>query len=100
MSKMGSHDPFGHLKHKLWPKEGSGVKLIISPLTIKSCESPQFPYVKVACDILLKSSQRRLQLFFRTHLNQRFSHKVMGLQSCRSPTLGILGLPFGSPGTK
>jgi hypothetical protein len=20
MSKMGSHDPFGHLKHKLWPK--------------------------------------------------------------------------------
>jgi len=19
---MGSHDPFGHLKHKLWPKEG------------------------------------------------------------------------------
>ncbi len=21
MSKMGSHDPFGHLKHKLWPKE-------------------------------------------------------------------------------
>jgi hypothetical protein len=21
MSEMGSHDPFGHLKHKLWPKE-------------------------------------------------------------------------------
>jgi hypothetical protein len=20
MSKMGSHDPFGYLKHKLWPK--------------------------------------------------------------------------------
>jgi hypothetical protein len=27
MSKMGSHHPFGHLKHKLWPKEGLGVKL-------------------------------------------------------------------------
>ncbi len=27
MSKMGLHDPFGHLKHKLWPKEGLGVKL-------------------------------------------------------------------------
>jgi hypothetical protein len=24
MSKMGSYDPFGHLKHKLWPKEGPG----------------------------------------------------------------------------
>jgi len=22
MFKMGSHDPFGYLKHKLWPKEG------------------------------------------------------------------------------
>jgi hypothetical protein len=29
MFKMGSHDPFGHLKHKLWPKEGLGVKLSI-----------------------------------------------------------------------
>jgi len=29
MSKMGSHDPFGHLKHKLWPKEGPEVKLAI-----------------------------------------------------------------------
>jgi len=25
MFKMGSHCSFGHLKHKLWPKEGSGV---------------------------------------------------------------------------
>ncbi len=29
MSKMGSHDPFGYLKHKLWPKEGLRVKLAI-----------------------------------------------------------------------
>jgi hypothetical protein len=29
MSKMGSHDPFGNLKHKLWAKEGMGVKLVI-----------------------------------------------------------------------
>jgi hypothetical protein len=29
MFKMGSHCSFGHLKHKLWPKEGSGVKLRI-----------------------------------------------------------------------
>jgi len=27
MSKMGSHYSFGHLKHKLWPKEGPGVEL-------------------------------------------------------------------------
>jgi hypothetical protein len=26
---MGAHDPFGHLTHKLWPKERLGVKLTI-----------------------------------------------------------------------
>jgi hypothetical protein len=26
MFKMGSHHPFGHLKHKLWQKERLGVK--------------------------------------------------------------------------
>ncbi len=29
MFEMGSHDPFGHLKHKLWSKEGSRIKLTI-----------------------------------------------------------------------
>jgi hypothetical protein len=29
MFEMGLHDPFGYLKHKLWPKEGSRVKLTI-----------------------------------------------------------------------
>jgi hypothetical protein len=29
MSKMSSHDPFEHFKHKLWPKERPGVKLSI-----------------------------------------------------------------------
>jgi hypothetical protein len=27
MSKMASHEPFGHLQHKLWSKEVLGVKL-------------------------------------------------------------------------
>jgi len=26
MSKMASHEPFGHLQHKLWPKEGLTIK--------------------------------------------------------------------------
>jgi hypothetical protein len=37
---MGLHDPFGHLKHKLWPKEGLGIKLLIWLPTTKSWESP------------------------------------------------------------
>jgi hypothetical protein len=27
MSKMGSHDPFGHLKYKLWSKERPNLTL-------------------------------------------------------------------------
>jgi hypothetical protein len=59
----------GHLKHKLWPKEGLEVKLTIWFITIKSWESPQFPYVQVACNIPLGSFQWRLQLCFKSHFN-------------------------------
>jgi len=55
--KMGSHDPFGHLKHKLWPNQRLGVKLPIWLPTTKSQESTQFPCVQVACNISLESSQ-------------------------------------------
>jgi hypothetical protein len=29
MFKMGLHDPFGHLKHELWSKEGPEINLAI-----------------------------------------------------------------------
>jgi hypothetical protein len=88
MSEMGSHDPFGHLKHKLWSKEGSGVKLTIWFPTIKIRESTRFPCVQVACHIPLESSQRELQLCFGLHINRRSIEKVMGPQSCKSPKFG------------
>ncbi len=40
---MGSHNPFRHLKHKLWSKERSGVKLAIWLMTNKSWELTLFP---------------------------------------------------------
>jgi hypothetical protein len=100
MSKMGSHDPFGQLKHKLWPKEGLGVKLTIWLPTIKSRESPRFLRVQVTCDISLESSQQRLKLCLRPlsieglH-SKLWAHKVVGILVVR-----ISGLPFGSPKTK
>jgi len=48
----------------------------------------------------LESSRQRLQICFRPYLNPRFTCKVMGPQSHRSPNLTILGLPLGSPRTK
>jgi hypothetical protein len=75
---MGSHDPFGHPKHKLWRKERSRIKLVVWRPIIKSQESTWFPCVQVAYNILLESSWQGLQLCFRPHLNQRSAHKVMG----------------------
>jgi len=100
MSKMGLHDPFGHFKHKLWPKEGSIVKLSIWLPTTKSQESPQFPYVQVLCNIPLKSSQWRLQLCFRPHFIQRFARKIMSPKVVKVLVMGISRLPLGSPRTK
>jgi hypothetical protein len=85
MSKMGSHDPFGYLKHKLWPKERPWVKLVIWLLTIKSRKSTWFPRVQVACDIPLKKSWQGLQCCFRLHCNRRFARKVMGPQIHENP---------------
>jgi hypothetical protein len=100
MSEMGSYDPFGHLKHKLWSKEGPKVKLAVWLLTTKSQESTRFPFVQVACHIPLKSYRWGLQLCFRPHLNRRCLEKVMGPQSLGSPKFGFSGLPSGSLRTK
>jgi hypothetical protein len=102
MSEMGLHDPFGHLKHKLWSNEELGVKLVIWFLTIKSRELTRFPFLQVACHIPLKTSRWGLQLCCRPHLNQRSEEKIMGPQSCGSPKLENFEtrLPLGSFGTK
>jgi len=84
----------GNKKHKLWPKEGIGVKFPIWLRITKSQESPWFPYVQVACHIQLEIFWPRIQFFFRPHFNQRFTNKVMGLQSNGSPNLGNFGTPI------
>ncbi len=88
MSKMGSHDSFGHLKHKLWPKEGLGVS------TIKSRESSWFPCVQVSCHVSLDSSQRGLQLCFRLHLNRKFMWVIELLVNLPSPITKLQHAPL------
>jgi hypothetical protein len=85
---MGLHDSFGHLQHKLWPKERSWVKLTIWLPTTESQESTWFPYVQVVCNMSLESSWRWLQLQFRTHPDRRFPQEVIVLQNCGAPGLG------------
>jgi hypothetical protein len=62
------------------------VKLPIWLLTQKSRESTRFTCLQTTCDIPLESSRRELQLCLRPHLDPSSSRKVMGLQSCESPS--------------
>jgi hypothetical protein len=93
MSKMASHEPFGHLQHKLWSKEGPGVKLAVWLPTNKSQEYTQSQCVQVECDTPLESYQGELQLCFRPHPNRRFELGVMSSQSLGSPNRDNFGTP-------
>jgi hypothetical protein len=85
ISKMALHEPFGHLQHKLWSKEGLGDKLTVWFPTTKSRESTRPWCVQVECETPLESSWEELQVFFRPHPNQRSELGVMSSQSLGSP---------------
>jgi hypothetical protein len=84
---------FGHLQHKLWSKEGLGVKLAIWLSTTKSWESTGFRCVQVEYDTPLESSWGEPQLFFRPHPNRRFEPGIMSSQSPRSLNRDSFGTP-------
>jgi hypothetical protein len=86
MSKMASYEPFGHLKPKLWAKEGPGVKLAVWLPTTKSRESTRSRCALGECDMSLKRSRRGLQDWFRPCSDLRSGRGVMAVQSPGSPT--------------
>jgi hypothetical protein len=94
MSKMASHEPFGHLQQKLWSKEGLGVKLAVWLPTTKSQESTWFRCMQVKCDTPLESSRGELQLWFRPHPNPKLGREVMSIQSPGSPNQDSFGTPL------
>jgi hypothetical protein len=85
MSKMASYEPFEHMQHKLWSKEGPGVKLVVWLQTTKIRESTRLWCVQVKCNTPLERSWGELQVCFRPHPNRRSELGVMGSQSPRSP---------------
>jgi hypothetical protein len=98
MSKMGLHDPFGHLKHKAWPKEKLRVKSPIWLPTTKNKKLPLFPRIQVTCKwkALNKGYNFALNLISIRGLHT----KLWDLKVTKGPTLAISRFPFGSPDTK
>jgi hypothetical protein len=86
MFRMGSHCSFEHLKHKLWPKEGPGVKLAVWLPTTKSLESTSSWCPIIECNTALESSRRGLELFFKPHCDRTLQSGDMSSQSSGTPT--------------
>jgi hypothetical protein len=106
MSKMGSHCSFGHLKHKLRPKERPGVKtgsqianltpdqkkLGIDPIYFAGCRR-RATYRWKDLDESYNFASDRVAI--RGLLTKLFGFKVTGVLSG-----AVSGLPRGSPETK
>jgi hypothetical protein len=97
---MPSHWSFGHLKPKLWAKEGPGVKLAIWLPTTKSRESTSSRRPNRKCNIALESPRRELQLWLRHRRDLTLQSRVMSSQSPGTPTETISRLQLGSPEKK
>jgi hypothetical protein len=94
---MGLHDPFGHLKHKLWPKERLRVKLAVWLLTIKSQESTRFPCVQWCVTYHCKALDRSYNFVLDFILIKGLHIKLRGPKVAGIPILGISGLPLSQP---
>jgi hypothetical protein len=102
---MGSHRSFGHLKHKLRPKERPGVKTgsLIANLTPDQKKSGIDPIYLASGNVphIVGKLSRELQLCFRPRRDSRSARKVMRLQSHGSPGWRSFGTPTresrGSP---
>jgi len=100
MSKMGLHDSFGYLKHKLWPKEGPEVKLAIWLPTTKSQNRPDFLACKWRATYRWKALNESYNFVLDFISIGGLHTKLWGPKVVRVPTLAISGLPLGSPRTK
>jgi len=100
MSKMASHEPFGHLQPKLWAKEGPGVKLAVWFPTIKSQESTSSQCWFLSATWRWKALKERYNfgsdlVLIGLYSRELWAPKVPGLQPWT-----ISRLQLGSPGKK
>jgi hypothetical protein len=100
MSKMGSHNPFRHLKHKLWPKERSKVKLAVWFLITKIKNRLNFLACRWRETYRWKAFNKGYNFALNLILIKVLHTKLLGPKIARVSALGISGLSFGSPGTK
>jgi len=98
MSKMGSHCSFGHLKHKLWSKEGPGVELPVWLPTTKVKNRPDLLSCRGRATYLWKALDESYNFALDCIATRGLLAKLWGSKIAGVPFGTISGLPFGSPG--
>jgi hypothetical protein len=97
---MALHGPFGHLQHKLWQKERSGVKLAVWFPTTKSRESTDPGVFRWSATYHWKDLEESYNFALDLILIGGLRKKLWSLKISRVQTGTISGLLLGSPGTK
>jgi hypothetical protein len=98
MSKMGSHCSFGHLKHKLWPKEGPKSNWQFDSRPEKVGNRPDLLSCKQRATYRWKALDKGYNFSLdRTSIQGLFA-KLWGFKVSGVVVGAISGLPRGSPG--
>jgi hypothetical protein len=100
MSEMGLHDPFGHLKHKLWSKEGPEIKLAIWLPPLKTKNRPDFFACRWHVTYRWKALDKVYNVFPNLISIKGLWTKLWAPKVAKVLTLGISRLPLGNLGTK
>jgi len=97
---MGSYHPFGHLKHKLWPKERLGVKLAVWFPTTKSWKLTWFLVCRWRAIYHWKDLDEGYNFALNFISIKGLHAKLWRFIVAGVPTLAISRLPLGSPEIK
>jgi hypothetical protein len=100
MSKMASHEPFGHLQHKLWSKEGPGVKLAIWLPTTKSREWPNPGVCRGSATHRWRAIEESYKIALDLIPIRGLSQELQAPKIPRVQTGTVSRLLLGSPGNK
>jgi hypothetical protein len=100
MSKMASHEPFGHLQHKLWSKEGPGIKLAVWLPTIKVGNRPDLGVCRWIVTHRWKAFEESYKFALDLIPIRGLSWKLWAPKFLGVQTRTVSGLLLGSPRTK
>jgi len=100
MSKMGLHDPFRHLKHKLWPKEGWKPNLQFDSRSLKVKNHLNFLSCRWHATYRWKALDESYNFGLDLISIGGLHAKLWVPKVVEDPIVRITGFPLGSPKTK